>query len=206
MYLLSSFPFPGSSTFSFHISQPSLTPPVRDAHPVSYSFLFPAGRKWLESTDTQTAGAAGRKWSHCSTCNQEIEQTQQGGGRTGSVHTHTYMYTNKRLTHKHPLTSPTAVGTGTTTQETECEQSSHVHTVTAPLLRDETSSSFSFINTCRVYKNWQILIEGRQLGGLLLEDLSSLFFAQGCKVNNFLITAIIQFGARVFQGRTDTWT
>lgn len=52
-YLLSSFPFPGSSTFSFHVSQPSLTLPARDAHPVSYSFLFPADRKWLETTDTQ---------------------------------------------------------------------------------------------------------------------------------------------------------
>lgn len=35
--------------------------------------------------------------------------------------THIHIYTNKCLTHKHPLTSPTAVGTGTTTQETECE-------------------------------------------------------------------------------------
>lgn len=40
------------------------------------------------------------------------------------MYVHTYsvcIHTNKRASHKHPLTSPTAVGIGTTTQETECE-------------------------------------------------------------------------------------
>ncbi len=120
---------------SFHLSQPSLTPPARDAHPVSYSFLFPADRKWLEPTDTHTGG---RKWSHSSTCNQEIEQPQQGEKRPCMLtytHTHTYIYTSKCLTHKHPLTSPTAVGTGTTTQETECEQSAQTHSRTSSMLK-----------------------------------------------------------------------
>lgn len=38
-----------------------------------------------------------------------------------------YIYTDKCRSHKHPLTSPTAVGIGTTTQETECEHISQTH-------------------------------------------------------------------------------
>ncbi|TNN60109.1 hypothetical protein EYF80_029661 [Liparis tanakae] len=49
------------ATSSLHLSQPSLTPPARDAHPVSYSFLFPVGRKLLELERMLTQGGAGRK-------------------------------------------------------------------------------------------------------------------------------------------------
>ncbi|KAK5857121.1 hypothetical protein PBY51_010387 [Eleginops maclovinus] len=57
LYPWSSPPIFRVITSSFQLSQPSLTPPARDAHPVSYSFLFPADRKWLEPTDTHTGGS-----------------------------------------------------------------------------------------------------------------------------------------------------
>lgn len=85
MCLWSSPLFSGSSPPLFHLSQPSVTPPARDAHPVSYSFLFPVDRK---STDTQTVESQ-----------QEVISLQhlQPGNRTGpsreveeqAVNTHT---------------------------------------------------------------------------------------------------------------------
>lgn len=91
----------------------SLTPPARDAHPVSYCFLFPADRKWLDSTDTQIVGS----W-------QEVISLQhlQPGNRTAPAgwwknRQRTFTQTHIQ-THRQLMTSPTAVCTGTTTQET----------------------------------------------------------------------------------------
>lgn len=117
---------------SFHFSQPSLTSPARDAHPVSSSLRTGNGWSPRRHTYTHAHTRGGRKWSHCSTCNQDREQPQQGGWRTDRVRSH--VYTNKCLTHIHSPTSPTAVGTGTTTQETECEQSAQTHKFSYSLL------------------------------------------------------------------------
>lgn len=114
----------------FHLTQLFVTLPALDAHPVSYSFLFPADRKWLEPMNTHTTGSR-----------QEVisQQHLQPGNRTAPAGrwrnrprtlTHmqvVYIYTDKCRSHKHPLTSPTAVGIGTTTQETECEHISQTH-------------------------------------------------------------------------------
>lgn len=134
MYPWSSPLFPGSSPPPSTSPSPlwPLLPGMLILFPIVSSSLW-TGNGWSPRIHTQ--GGAGRKWSHCSTCNQEIEQPQQGGGRTGRERSHTHIYTNKHLTHKHPLTSPTAVGTGTTTQETECEQSAQTHKRSSSLLR-----------------------------------------------------------------------
>lgn len=81
-------------TPSVHLSHPSLTPFAREAHPVSYSFLFSVDRKWLEPTDTHTEGSR-----------QEVISLQhlQLGNRTAPagwwknrpctlLHTHIHIY------------------------------------------------------------------------------------------------------------------
>lgn len=141
----------------------SLTPPARDAHPVSYRFLSPrAGNGW--SPWIHELQGASRKWSNCSTCNEEIEQPQQRGGRTGGVHSHRHIY-KQYLTHKHPPTSPTAVGTETTTQEAKCEQSNDVHTAQKP------SSSLSFTHTEALVCQLVCIDWRRALMGLQLRDI-----------------------------------
>lgn len=101
-------------------------------HTVSSSLW--TGNGWSARIHKQRG--ADRKWSHCSTCNQEREQPRQAGDeQAANICTGTYI--NVCVSHRQPVTSPPAVGTGATTQETSvsketCTQNSiivpHTHT------------------------------------------------------------------------------
>lgn len=152
MYPLPSPPFPGSSPSPS--TSPSLPWPVLPGMLIlfPFSFPFPVDRKWLEPADSDTGGSRQEVISlqHLQPGNRTAHQ---GGVRTGRGRSHTY--TNKCLTRKHPLTSPTA-GTGTTTQETECEQSPQMHTAQL-LFAQNVSPYVSALRTQNIlYISWYI--------------------------------------------------
>lgn len=98
-------------TPSSHISDPSCP----GCSSCFISFPLPCGQEMAGVHGYTNSGGAGRKWSHCSTCNQEIEQPP------GSVRSQRHIQTC--ITRRHPATSPTAVGTRTITQETSALKS-----------------------------------------------------------------------------------
>lgn len=70
-------------TPSSHISDPSCP----GCSSCFISFPLPCGQEMAGDHGYTNSGGAGRKWSHCSTCNQEIEQPQ-------AAYVHRDTYTN----------------------------------------------------------------------------------------------------------------
>lgn len=180
--------YPRSSPSFSALSPPpptSLTPPARDAHPVSYRFLSPrTGNGW--SPWIHELQGASRKWSNYSTCDEEIEQPQQRGGRTGGVHSHRHIY--KQVPNpKTPSDFPYS-----------CWHWNHNTGSQVWAKQRCARSTETIIIIAVIYTHWSSCLPTGVYRLKTGHDGSS---TEGYKVNNFFITALIQFGAPDFLWR-----